>query len=120
MDEKETEESLLKKIQDTRGFVESFHRILARYDPEALKAYSSLWELNFKRSRIDLKTAALIRLAVVSALRDTTAVSHSFDQAVQSGANITEIIESLKIAAYFSGILTLVDSMKTIEEKLDR
>lgn len=119
MDEKENEESILKKIRETRGFVESFHRVLAKYDPETLKIYSSLWESNFKKSKLDIRTVSLIRLAVVSALRDETAVGHSFDQAIQNGASVDEVIEALKIAAYFSGILSLVDSMKIIEGKLE-
>ena len=113
-------EELLEEISKTRGFVESFHRILAKYDTSALSTYSELWKLNFQNTRLDIKTISLIRLAVVSALRDSTAVGHSFDQAMDNGASVAEAVDAIKISAYFSGILTLVDSMKIIEEKLEK
>ncbi len=120
MSDETSEDELLEEIRKTRGFIESFHRILAKYDPSTLSTYSELWKLNFQKSRLDKKTVSLIRLAVVAALRDGTAVGHSFDQAMENGANIAEAVDAIKISAYFSGILTLVDSMKVLEEKLEK
>lgn len=120
MNDAPSTEELLEEIRKTRGFVESFHRILAKYDPSALSTYSELWKLNFQNPRLDGKTVSLIRLAVVAALRDGTAVGHSFDQALDNGASVAEAVDAIKISAYFSGILTLVDSMKIIEDKLER
>ncbi len=120
MNDESSGDELLEEIRRTRGFVESFHRILAKYDTSALSTYSELWSLNFQRSRLDIKTVSLIRLAVVAALRDSTAVGHSFDQAMDNGASVAEAVDAIKISAYFSGILTMVDSMKIIEEKLKK
>jgi alkylhydroperoxidase/carboxymuconolactone decarboxylase family protein YurZ len=120
MNDESSGDELLEEIRRTRGFVESFHRILAKYDTSALSTYSELWSLNFQKSRLDIKTVSLIRLAVVAALRDSTAVGHSFDQAMDNGASVAEAVDAIKISAYFSGILTMVDSMKIIEEKLKK
>ena len=111
---------ILNQILSTRGFVESFHKILAKNDVDELKLLAQLWEHNFLSNILTKKEVALIRLSVVATLHNSTAISHSIDQALDAEANIEEIIASLELASYFAGILVLVDSMKILEEKLNK
>ncbi len=116
--ENNKETKILEQIRTTRGFVESFHRVLAKEDPKTLEIMFNLWNNTITANSLGNKETALIRLAVVSILRDETAISHSIDQAIDAGSNYTEIIDALKIAAYFGGVLVLVDSLKILEKKL--
>ena len=116
---KENDE-ILNRILTTRGFVESFHKILATNDIDELKLLAQMWEHNFLNNILTKKEVALIRLSVVATLHNSVAISHSIDQALDTGVSIEEIISSLEISSYFSGILVLVDSMKILEEKLNR
>lgn len=116
---KENDE-ILNRILTTRGFVESFHKILAINDIDELKLLAQMWEHNFLNNILTKKEVALIRLSVVATLHNSVAISHSIDQALDTGVSIEEIISSLEISSYFSGILVLVDSMKILEEKLNR
>jgi alkylhydroperoxidase/carboxymuconolactone decarboxylase family protein YurZ len=116
---KENDE-ILNGILTTRGFVESFHKILAKNDIDELELLTQMWEHNFLNNILTKKEVALIRLSVVAALHNSVAISHSIDQALDTEASIEEIISCLEISSYFSGILVLVDSMRILEEKLNR
>ena len=109
-------DKLLEDVLKSRGFVESFHRMLAEYRPELLVKWTSVWKEVFQEQTLDKKTASLIRLAVVASQRNKTAVAHSLDQAIDAGASMNEIIDSLSIAFVFTGVLTLVDSLSVVEE----
>ncbi len=109
---------ILDEIKNTRGFVESFHRVLADEDPQTLKIMFDLWNNTITGNSLESKETALIRLAVVSTLRNETAISHSIDQAITLGATYREIIDTIKIAAYFGGVLVLVVALKILEEKM--
>ena len=109
---------ILREIKNTRGFVESFHRVLSNDDPKTLEIMFQLWNNTITNNSLGGKETGLIRLAVVSALMNETAISHSIDQAVTLGATYKEIIDAIKIAAYFGGVLVLVVALKILEEKM--
>lgn len=112
-------EELLDRVMKTRGFVEDFHVVLAEKDPDLLEIWSQVWQHVLADSSLDSKSSALIRLAVVAAMHNSTAVNHSMDQAIDAGATAEEILDSLKIAFVFTGVPTLVDSLSIYRKKFN-
>ncbi|KPV46822.1 hypothetical protein SE19_03815, partial [Acidiplasma aeolicum] len=85
-----------------------------------LEIMFNLWNNTITENSLGIKETALIRLAVVSTLRDKTAISHSIDQALSLGANYREVLDAIKISAYFGGVLILVDALKILEKKMKK
>jgi alkylhydroperoxidase/carboxymuconolactone decarboxylase family protein YurZ len=110
-------EEILRSIKESRGFIEDFHQVLASRDPEFLEAWSNVWTKAFKHGSLDAKTASLIRMAVVSAIRHEKAIEHSMDQAVVAGASPQEILDAIKIAFIFTGVPTLVTALSIYRKK---
>ena len=110
-------EELLDKVLKSRGFIEDFHEVLAEKDPDLLEIWSKVWEHVLGGSSLDKKTISLIRLAVVAAINNQTAVNHSMDQAIEAGADAGEILDSLEVAFVFTGVPTLVNSLSTYRKK---
>lgn len=110
-------DKLLQRVLKTRGFVEDFHQVLASRDRQFLKQESDIWELVIKKNRLGPKTTSLVRLAVVSALGNQTAIGHSIDGAVKDGATQEEVLDVLKIVFLFAGVPTLVTALAIFKKK---
>lgn len=110
-------EDLIEEVRKSRGFVEDFHIVLADMDPELMEKWTGMWKHVLAESSLDLKTSALIRLALVASIRNRTAIGHSMDQAVDAGASRKEILDAMKIAFVFSGVPTLVEALSVFRQK---
>lgn len=113
------ENEILNEIMKTRGFIEDFHLVLAKKDLELLNEWNKIWIHVFKNSKLDKKTVALIRLAVVSLLGNERAIEHSIDQAITAGADEDEILDSIKISFIFGGVTVLVKALSIYKRKFN-
>lgn len=113
------DKDILNEIMETRGFIEDFHIVLKKKDIELLNEWNKIWVHIFNDSRLDKKTAALIRLAVVSLIGNDRAIEHSIDQALKAGANEDEILDSIKISFMFGGVIVLVRALSIYKRKFN-
>ena len=110
----------LKQLQDERGFLEGFHKILGENDPDFLSKYNEVWRHNMRRPNgLPAKMVDLLRLACVATAREPVGVRHTIENALKDGATKTEILQTIQIAYHFSGAPTLVIAMPVWKEVID-
>lgn len=114
-----TADKLLSDILKERGYVEDFHKVLASEDPKFLEHYSEMWKYIIKKNSLGKKTTSLVRLAVVTAVGNETAIRHSMDMAAGFGASPKEILDTLKIVFMFTGVPTLVTALSIYNQRFE-
>lgn len=71
------------------------------------------------RTAIDLKTRSLCSIAILAALGRQNALRLNFEMAVNNGASLDEICESLMQVAVYAGFPAAWDALVTLESVLD-
>jgi alkylhydroperoxidase/carboxymuconolactone decarboxylase family protein YurZ len=112
-------DDILEKIFADRGYAEDFHVVMAKKDPEFLKLYLNLWESIFKHGNLDNKTASLVRLSAICALKIPAGLDHGMDLAKKAGASEEEIMDVIKIAYFFSGNASLIPALTMAKKKFN-
>ncbi|GAA2348906.1 carboxymuconolactone decarboxylase family protein [Dactylosporangium salmoneum] len=99
---------VLEEIRARRGFTLPVHEMMARVDPEILRAYNSLaGNLLFgpEPRALDLKTRYLVLVGVTTAVRgDADGIKWSSAKARELGATEEEILEAVLLAGLPGGI----------------
>lgn len=113
------EENDLEKTFKARGFVEDMHIVLAKKDPWLLEKWTDIWDHIFKKSSLDQKTLALLRVASSSTIRVEKGIDHAIDAAVAAGASVEEVIDSIKVAFVYSGAPELLTSLSIVKKKFN-
>lgn len=70
------------------------------------------------RGGIDLKTRSLCSICVLAAQGRTNALKLNFDMALNNGASLEEIFESLFMVAAYAGFPAMWDALVKLEEVL--
>ena len=97
--------ALLKRIGDKRGFRFGIHDFLAQVNPEYLSKRNEWIEYIYLTPKhLDRKTKELIIIAVCTAKMDIPAhIQVHIGAAVAAGATKEEIMETILVAANWSG-----------------
>jgi len=111
-DKNEASESqvYLQKMQEERGYILDFHKVLAEQDFEFLKGYNALLEAAYLKPRLlDAKTKELIFIAVLMAIRSQPDhLKTHMEMAKQFGATQQEVLEVLEMTLPPTGVPTFM------------
>lgn len=86
--------ALLKEMYAQRGYELQYHRILAAFDPELLKALNASYtRLNFNSQYLDAKTRELTFIGILATEHEWVGLPIHFKRALEAGATEEEIME---------------------------
>ncbi len=95
----EERRAYLQQMEEERGYILDFHRVLAEEDLDFLKGYNALLEAAYTNARtLDAKTKELIFVAVLMAVRSQPDhIKTHMEVAKKLGATKREMLEVLEM-----------------------
>lgn len=111
-------EKLLREIEQKRGFILDFHRLLAEEDLEFLRAYETLISATYaKEGVLDQKTREFVFIAALAGMAaDKKQQRLHMKKAVEYGAAKEEILEILECIYPPCGTLKFMNSLDAYKE----
>lgn len=103
----EERQAYLQKMQEERGYILDFHRVLAEEDFNFLRSYNSLLQAAYLNpaTTSDTKTKELILIAILIAVRSTPDhIRTHIKLAKDLGATKKEVLEVLEMCLPPAGI----------------
>jgi 4-carboxymuconolactone decarboxylase len=98
------------------ALLEKFRSVYPDFETEVVSVVGGrIWT----RGGIDLKTRSLCSICTLAALGRTNALRLNFRMALQNGATIEEICESLFQVAAYAGYPAMWDALEMLREVLD-
>lgn len=99
-------QAYLQKMQEERGYILDFHKVMAEEDFEFLKGYNALLSAAYTKPRlIDPKTKELVFCAVLMAVRSQPDhIKTHMEMAKQFGATKQEVLEVLEMTLPPTGV----------------
>jgi alkylhydroperoxidase/carboxymuconolactone decarboxylase family protein YurZ len=91
-------------------FVPGFVEVFRQYDPKMVEMVADMREHAMAPGALDTKTKLLIAMALDAALGAEHGVTTLSDAARKAGASEAEIVETLRIVYYISGVGSLSTS----------
>jgi 4-carboxymuconolactone decarboxylase len=115
IDEKE---KMIRHIEQERGFILDFHKVLSEEDPEFLKCYESLVSEAYSSERtLDKKVKEFIFIAALMALRaEKHHIVNHMKLAMQHGASKREVLELLECIYPPCGTLSFMNAVNAFKE----
>lgn len=111
-------QKLIEAIKQKRGYVLSFHKILAEEDPEFLKCYEDLISAAYTREgELDKKVKEFVFIAALTALSaGKKHIGAHIRLAVKNGATKKEVLEVLRCIYPPCGTLKLMNGLEAFED----
>ena len=111
-------EKVLREIEQKRGFVLDFHRLLAEEDPEFLKCYEDMISASYaKEGVLGHKIREFVFIAALTALHaEKKHISIHIKRAVDCGATKKEILEILESIYPPCGTLKFMNALEAYKE----
>ncbi len=109
---------LLEEIKQKRGYVLSFHKILAEEAPDFLRCYEDLISVAYtKEGVLDRKVKEFVFIAALTALSaDKKHIGAHIRVAVENGATKKEILDVLRCIYPPCGTLKLMNGLEAFED----
>lgn len=100
---------LVAEIRDKRGYVLSFHELLAEHLPDVLETYDAYYSSIWLRDNVlDARTKELIAIGIHAAVLEKEGLEIHLRRAVKAGATEPEIVEAIVLAAIPAGQYAVV------------
>lgn len=109
-------QSMLAELKGKRGgAVLPFHEKIAN-DPALLRAFSQQYDIcNKELTQIPRKYRELIILAIGCALKTQTTIDEHARLAIEHGASVEEIGETLRLVFFLAGATSLIPAAEIFE-----
>jgi alkylhydroperoxidase/carboxymuconolactone decarboxylase family protein YurZ len=99
LDEPQAGKKLLDEMLAKRGYLLSYHRLLAGSDPQLLAAYDALYtRLTLDERALTLEEREIVWVALIAATREKYATFH-LERGLKAGMTSESIADSMAIAA---------------------
>jgi AhpD family alkylhydroperoxidase len=106
---------LLKELKAKRGSVETFHKRIAN-DPDLMVAFNSQFENCYKNlTHLPRRYQELIMMAVGCARSAQTTINVHARLALENGATIEELGETLKLVFLLCGSIGLIPGVEVFD-----
>ncbi len=101
--------ALLKKLRAKRGYLLSFHELLATHMPDVLEKYDEHYtQVWLTDNVLDKRTKELVAVGIHAAVLEREGLEIHMRRAVQAGATEAEIVEALSLAGIPAGMYSVV------------
>ncbi len=112
-------EEIIERAEELRGYRPPWLRFMGEVDPEYLESYCQLYEtLHGRETRLSPKFKELVTVAALAVEREDYGLNDHLRRALRLGATKEEVVETLQVAAFHTGALTLVHGLKVLIEIL--
>ena len=114
-EKKKKGEALLKELKVKRGSVETFHKRIAN-DPDLMTAFNSQFDNCYRKlTHLPRKYQELIMMAIGCARSAQTTINVHAKLALEYGATLEELGETLKLVFLLCGSIGLIPGVEVFD-----